>query len=228
MSTPVRATVVSIAELSNMYPLVSLCVRIIEVRDVEPNNTASGQIIRDAKGLATKKMQLILRDASGGIRATFWKIPDDIIRSMVVSACVVFYNVRLARASGKYSDYHWLSVSADPTGSTPSTIEVIRDDGSLPVTVPTKILEPRNVSHDEPVRTESVTSSKLTPQSTPTKRERDDEREKCALCGLLISSHPYCPKQKGKVEHKSVVCVVCGLNKTEFETCSKTGDAHDV
>ena len=113
-----QATVLNVNELSTMFPMVSLRVRIIELKDAEPNNLSNGQVIRDSKGHPTQKLQMIVRDATGGVRITFWKVTEEAVRAFRVGTCALFFNVKVARAqSPKYSDYHWISVNADPTGS---------------------------------------------------------------------------------------------------------------
>ena len=223
-----QATVLNINELSTMFPMVSLRVRIIELKDAEPNNLSNGQVIRDNKGQPTQKLQMIVRDATGGVRITFWKVTEEAVRAFRVGTCALFFNVKVARAqSPKYSDYHWISVNADPTGSTPSTFQVLADDASLPSSIPMKVIEPTSVrseygAFESPARASA--NSGISPHSTPIKRER--EEEKCPVCDLSIVQHEFCPRQTGKVSHKSKVCPLCSLNMTDFVTCSKTGEAH--
>lgn len=220
------ADVLNVNELSTMYPLVSIRVRIIELNDVEPNNTSTGQVIRDSKGQPTQKMKMIVRDATGGVRLTFWKITDEAARSFRVGMCIHFFNVKVARASPKFNDFHWISVNADPTGSSPSTFVILPDDGALPSSVPMKVLEPASLRSESAGPVESPSRSRATQDShpTPTKRERDEE--KCGVCDLSVAQHEFCPRQLGKVPHKSKVCPLCGLNMTDFVACSKTGEAH--
>lgn len=167
-----RSRMFKIAELSFWCrqglwtPLVSLRVRIIGVNEAVSNNTSKGEIILDANGVATKKMELILRDASGGIRATFWIIPDNAVREMELNTCIEFKNVQLSRASDKSGDLHWLKVNI----VTNTTFKVIEDDGCIPITLPTRIVEPAGNLSEFLFRFQ-----KRDPvSSSPTKRDRDD------------------------------------------------------
>ena len=225
-----QATVINVNELSTMYPLVSIRVRIIELKDAEPNNLSNGQVIRDNKGQPTQKMQMIVRDATGGVRMTFWKVTHEAVNLLRAGMCVHFINLKVARAqSPKYTDYHWISVNADPTGSTPSSFKVLPDDSTLPSSIPMKVMDPisvrsESVAIDSPARSGATSTFEMSPHPTPAKRERDEE--KCSVCDLPISHHEFCPRQTGKVPHKSKVCPVCCLDMTVFVTCSKTGEAH--
>ena len=92
-----QATVLNVNELSTMFPMVSLRVRIIELKDAEPNNLSNGQVIRDSKGHPTQKLQMIVRDATGGVRITFWKVTEEAVRAFRVGTCALFFNVKVAR-----------------------------------------------------------------------------------------------------------------------------------
>ena len=224
------ATVLNVNELSTMYPLISLRVRIIELKDAEQNNLSNGQVIRDNKGNPTLKMQMIVRDATGGVRLTIWKVTDEAVNTLRCGMCVHFINLKVARAfAPKFTDYHWIAVNADPTGSTPSSFKVLPDDSTLPSSIPMKVMEPisvrsESVAMDSPARSGVTSTFEMSPHPTPAKRERDEE--KCSVCDLSIGQHEFCPRQTGKVAHKSKVCPVCSLDMTVFITCSKTGEAH--
>ena len=59
-----------------------------------------------------------VRSESGAFKVTFWKVTDEAVCASRVGTCALFFNVKLARAQSlKYSDYHWISVNADPPAS---------------------------------------------------------------------------------------------------------------
>ena len=218
-----RPSITPLNALTDGHLVASLRVRIIEVGQLEPNNTRHGTMIKDAEGNPTNKLQMLVRDEVAAIRLTCWKVTRATADIMVLHACIELTNVKLNPALGKYADFHFLSAHHETQrNGNGCVLRAIADVATIPYDHPVRVRPADSSEKRSPSNSVSMTPS-------PAKREREQESampdgEKCRTCGLSIALK-YCPS-RGTPHQAPCPLEGCGLDVNVYAYCAATGELH--